>query len=134
MAEKVDKDLCLKHPGSCVDHSRQEALKQVFGASLIGVLGAELGGQPKADTSSEFKAYAQSVASTRSVARMATPELLPIVEQVYFEASGQLATSILQTCAAAAEEKPAGRSHWWIWVVVLAAGAVLFVFAWRRWR
>ena len=132
IAEKVNKDLCLKHPSSCIDLSRQESLKQTFGAALIGVLGAELGGQPKADTSKDFKAYAREVAATWSVARMATPELLPIVEQVYFDASGQLATVILQTCAVPTEEKPPARSDWWIWVGV-AAGAVLLLLVWRRW-
>ena len=131
IAAKVDKDLCLKHPSSCINLSRQESLKQTFGAALIGVLGAELGGQPKADTSKEFKAYAGEVAATSSVARMATPELLPIVEQVYFDASGQLATVILQTCAVPAEERPPASSHWWIWVGV-AAAAVLLLFAWLR--
>ena len=132
IAAKVDKDLCLKHPGSCINLSRQESLKQTFGAALISVLGAELGGQPKADTSKEFKAYAGEVAATSSVARMATPELLPIVEQVYFDASGQLATVILQTCAVPAEGRPsATSSHWWIWVGV-AAAAVLLLFMWRR--
>jgi hypothetical protein len=72
---------------------------------LIGILGAELGGRADADTSNEFNAYVQEVAATSSVARIATPELLPILEQVYLDASKKLATAILQACAIPVEGK-----------------------------
>lgn len=130
IADQVDKELCAKHPSSCISHSRQESLTQTFAGSLIGVLGAELGGQPKADTSKEFKAHAQEMESTWSVARMARPELLPIMEQVYFNASGTLAGTILQTCVIPAKEKPAARGHGWIWPGVAASVLLLAAALW----